>query len=90
MTCNPFHFRDLLTRETAHLSVPDLAQVNATYARALDVADQWRDAPCTPAQLPHALALKLLELPDAPPPWVRVLVAKAALEAITAPRAVAA
>ena len=71
----PTHFRALLAQETAHLARVDQRQVNDMIAIALALVDRHPQAPAEP------IADKLLTLFPGSERWVRVLVAKAAIEA---------
>lgn len=82
-------FRDLLADETAHLPLPERLTVTAFLGHAIAFARQLAgDTP--PAVARQAIVLKLLTLDGAPPQWVRILIAKAALEACAPPVAQAA
>lgn len=77
------HYRDLLARETAHLPPAEQALRDQCLALACDYAN-------IPGVIAEAITIKLLTLVDGAPYWLRLLVSKAALEAVAAPVSAAA
>lgn len=74
-----FTHRDVLTRETAHLSADERLAIAACLKLAACYAVDL--PPQTPEDTAvEAIALKLFTLNHAPPRWARTLIAKAALE----------
>ena len=75
------HYRDLLDRETAHLSASEKVILHRCKVEAKRSATALRDPACRPfPELSAALALWLLTKVEAAPLWLRIMVAKAALE----------
>lgn len=83
MHLNPQHYRALLARQTEHFTEAEQDALTACLALARDMARHLNPEGDANWRLcVEALQLKLLTLiPDAPPVWVRVLIAKAAMEA---------
>lgn len=74
------HHRDVLARETGHLVGRDRDQVQLMLILARLMAANLRHVPYDLAV--EALALKLLTMHEGAERWVRILVAKAALEIV--------
>lgn len=70
-------YQSILASETAHLVGEDRAKITAMLADAQAFAQACANA------TPEAITLKLLTLHEGAERWVRQLVARAALEAVT-------